>query len=189
MALQISSLGNQTWSKATHMTSPDPTRCSTRVGFGWSSFNSKNSAWSSSKVVSDDQKVRVKCASLDVSVGVNTNETDNNKFVGKVTEVNKDTFWPIVNSNQDKTLVLDMYTQWCGPCKVIAPKYEQLARDNHDVIFMKLDCNQENKALAKELGIRVVPTFKILKDGKVMQEVTGAKIDNLVKAINDVRGS
>ncbi|XP_074310663.1 thioredoxin F-type, chloroplastic [Silene latifolia] len=179
MALQISSLGHQTWCKPTHMTSPDPTRClGQRVGFGWS--NSK-SGWSSSKMVSE--KVRVKCAS---SLEVN-NETDN--LVGKVTEVNKDTFWPTVNSAQDKTLVLDMYTQWCGPCKVIAPKVEELAQKNHDVIFLKLDCNQENKALAKELGIRVVPTFKILRDGKVVQEVTGAKLENLVKAINDVRGS
>jgi thioredoxin 1 len=43
--------------------------------------------------------------------------------------------------------------------------------------------------LSKELGIRVVPTFKILKDGKVVKEITGAKIDELVSAIETVKSS
>ncbi|GAY69537.1 hypothetical protein CUMW_289870, partial [Citrus unshiu] len=81
----------------------------------------------------------------------------------------------------------------CGPCKVIAPKFQELAKKYSDVIFLKLDCNQENKvfsfSLAKELGIRVVPTFKILKDNKVVKEVTGAKLEDLVFAIDAVRSS
>ncbi|OMO69903.1 Thioredoxin [Corchorus capsularis] len=65
--------------------------------------------------------------------------------VGQVTEVNKDTFWPIVEAAGDKTVVLDMYTQWCGPCKVMAPKFQELSEKYLDVVFLKLDCNQENK--------------------------------------------
>ncbi|PON89098.1 Thioredoxin [Trema orientale] len=109
--------------------------------------------------------------------------------VGKVTEVNKDTFWPIVKAAGDKAVVLDMYTQWCGPCKVMAPKFQELSEKYLDVVFLKLDCNQDNKPLAKELGIRVVPTFKILKDNKIVKEVTGAKFDDLVVAIDSVRSS
>ncbi|KAG5013990.1 hypothetical protein AAZX31_09G228200 [Glycine max] len=109
--------------------------------------------------------------------------------VGQVTEVNKDTFWPIVKAAGDKTVVLDMYTQWCGPCKVMAPKFQELSEKYLDVVFLKLDCNQENRPLAKELGIKAVPTFKILKDNKVVKEVTGAKYDDLVDAIDKVRSS
>ncbi|KAG8380322.1 hypothetical protein BUALT_Bualt06G0003600 [Buddleja alternifolia] len=109
--------------------------------------------------------------------------------VGKVTEVDKDTFWPIVKAAGDKAVVLDMYTQWCGPCKVIAPKYQQLSEKYEDVVFLKLDCNQDNKPLAKELGIKVVPTFKILKDSKIVKEVTGAKFDDLVIAIENARST
>ncbi|XP_030971341.1 thioredoxin F-type, chloroplastic-like isoform X2 [Quercus lobata] len=109
--------------------------------------------------------------------------------VGQVTEVDKDTFWPLVKAADDKTVVLDMYTQWCGPCKVMAPKFQELSQKYLDVVFLKLDCNQENKPLAKELGIKVVPTFKILKDSKVVKEVTGAKFDDLVLAIDAVRSS
>ncbi|KAK6232422.1 hypothetical protein QUC31_010337 [Theobroma cacao] len=109
--------------------------------------------------------------------------------VGQVKEVTKDTFWPIVNAAGDKTVVLDMYTQWCGPCKVIAPKFQELSEKYLDVVFLKLDCNQDNKPLAKELGIRVVPTFKILKHNKIVKEVKGAKFDDLVLAIETVRSS
>ncbi|KAK7295200.1 hypothetical protein RJT34_18105 [Clitoria ternatea] len=109
--------------------------------------------------------------------------------VGQVTEVNKDTFWPIVKAAGEKTVVLDMYTQWCGPCKVMAPKFQELSEKYLDVVFLKLDCNQDNKPLAKELGIKVVPTFKILKGNKVVKEVTGAKFDDLVLAIDTVRSS
>ncbi|KAM4082741.1 hypothetical protein ACB094_08G004100 [Castanea mollissima] len=110
--------------------------------------------------------------------------------VGQVTEVDKNTFWPLVKAADDKTVVLDMYTQWCGPCKVMAPKFQELSQKYLDVVFLKLDCNQENKQpLAKELGIKVVPTFKILKDSKVVKEVTGAKFDDLVLAIEAVRSS
>lgn len=103
----------------------------------------------------------------------------------------------------------------CGPCKVMAPKFLRLSEEYLDVTFMKLNCNQENKAcwcfsyedsqllpwsllwslqislqhLAKELGIKVVPTFKILKDGKVVKEVRGAKFDDLVLAIETVKSS
>uniref|UniRef100_A0A9I9EBS7 Thioredoxin domain-containing protein n=1 Tax=Cucumis melo TaxID=3656 RepID=A0A9I9EBS7_CUCME len=58
-----------------------------------------------------------------------------------------------------------------------------------DLVFLKIDCNQDNKPLAKELGIKVVPTFKILKDKKVVKEVTGAKFDDLVHAIDTVRSN
>ncbi|KAF7847134.1 hypothetical protein BT93_L3333 [Corymbia citriodora subsp. variegata] len=109
--------------------------------------------------------------------------------IGQVTEVDKDSFWPIVRSAGAKTVVLDMYTQWCGPCKVMAPKFQELSEKYSDVIFLKLDCNQDNKPLAKELGMKVVPTFKILKDNKIVKVVTGAKFDDLVLAIEDVRSS
>ncbi|KAF7039326.1 hypothetical protein CFC21_049341 [Triticum aestivum] len=108
---------------------------------------------------------------------------------GQVTEVCKDTFWPIVKAAGEKPVVLDMYTQWCGPCKVMAPKFQEMSEKDHDVVFLKLDCNQDNRPLAKELGIRVVPTFKIFKDGKVAKEVTGAKIDELARAIEEVKSS
>ncbi|CAN1187064.1 Thioredoxin F1, chloroplastic [Linum perenne] len=177
-------------------------------------------------------KRRLKYSILTVKSSMETVAT-----VGQVTEVSNDTFWPIVKSAGDKTVVLDMYTQWLeenvvgfpsltGQLRVhrlpkdsvtsvlsdyydlvvdikdlklklqgrtinmvMAPKYEELSKKYLDVVFLKLDCNTENRPLAKELGIKVVPTFKILKDNKVVKEVTGAKFDDLVIAIDNVRSS
>nr|GEV15715.1 thioredoxin F-type, chloroplastic-like [Tanacetum cinerariifolium] len=134
------------------------------------------------------RNVKVRSSSLEGFSSAGT-EVVNKAVIGVVTEVDKDTFWPIVEDAADKTVVLDMYTQWCGPCKVIAPKFQGLAEKYDDVVFLKLDCNEENKPLAKELGIKVVPTFKILKHGKIVKEITGAKFDNLVIAMEEVRSS
>ncbi|KAJ1261607.1 hypothetical protein BS78_09G043300 [Paspalum vaginatum] len=127
----------------------------------------------------------VRSSSLETTAAASAVEA----VVGRVTEVTKDTFWPIVEAAGDKLVVLDMYTEWCGPCKVMAPKFQEMSEKDLDVVFLKLDCNQDNKPLAKELGIKVVPTFKILKGGKVVKEVTGAKIDELAHAIETVKSS
>lgn len=63
----------------------------------------------------------------------------------KLTEVDINTFDAALAAAGDKLVVLDMYTQWCGPCKMLAPKLESLAESYQDVVFIKLDCNQENK--------------------------------------------
>lgn len=107
--------------------------------------------------------------------------------VGGITEVGNDTFYPFLKDAGEKVVVLDMYTQWCGPCKLMLPKVLKLSESYTDVLFAKLDCNQENKPLAKELGVKTVPTFKIFKNAEVVGEVRGAKYDELVKAIESAR--
>lgn len=52
-------------------------------------------------------------------------------------------------------------------------------------LFLFANC----QPLAKELGIKVVPTFKIIKNGEIVKEVTGAKLDRIVSAIEEVRSS
>ncbi|KAH7443850.1 hypothetical protein KP509_02G053000 [Ceratopteris richardii] len=109
--------------------------------------------------------------------------------VGGVTEVTQETFWPVMEAAGDKIVVLDLYTQWCGPCKIMLPKIVDLSRKYSDVLFLKLDCNQHNKALAKKLGVKVVPTFKLFRDRKEIAEVKGAKFDELVQTIEEARNS
>jgi len=104
-----------------------------------------------------------------------------------VAEVGVDTFYPALDAAGNKLVVLDMYTQWCGPCKLIAPKFEALAKEMGDVVFLRLDCNQENKPLAKALGVKVVPTFKFFKGKELKGEVQGAKYDAVVAEIQKLR--
>eukprot|EP00271_Cylindrocystis_brebissonii_P012099 TRINITY_DN30189_c0_g1_i1.p1 TRINITY_DN30189_c0_g1~~TRINITY_DN30189_c0_g1_i1.p1 ORF type:complete len:198 (-),score=35.65 TRINITY_DN30189_c0_g1_i1:700-1293(-) len=106
---------------------------------------------------------------------------------GKVKEVDINTFYPALRAAGEKLVVVDLYTQWCGPCKLLAPKIDALVNEYPDVVFVKMDCNQENKALAKELGIKVVPTFKLYKQNELVGQVAGAKFDALLLEINKLR--
>lgn len=64
-----------------------------------------------------------------------------------------------------------------------------LSQHVNGISYFALCFSEIWQPLAKELGIRVVPTFKILKDKKVVTEVTGAKFDDLVSAVESARAS
>jgi len=77
-------------------------------------------------------------------------------------------------------LVVDCYTDWCGPCKMIYPELQKLDDELGDKArFVKLNCNQANKELAKGMGVKSVPTFFLYKEGEMVDMMTGAKIDAL----------
>lgn len=90
-----------------------------------------------------------------------------------VTSVTNDTFDSEVL--QSKSLVMvDFWATWCGPCKIIAPVVEELAKEYAGkVTFTKVNTD-ENSDLAGRYNIRGIPTLMFFKDGKVMDQVVGA---------------
>lgn len=82
--------------------------------------------------------------------------------------------------------VVDYFATWCGPCKVIAPKVIELSNNTFpDVRFYKVDVD-ELSDVAREQGVRAMPTFLIYKDGKKAKEVVGSDAKKLEEAISDV---
>ncbi|KAF8057131.1 hypothetical protein HT031_006140 [Scenedesmus sp. PABB004] len=78
--------------------------------------------------------------------------------------------------------IIDFTAKWCGPCKAIAPVFEQLARQYPGVRFLKVDI--DNDALAtvvQDHGITGVPTFSLYKGARKVENFTGARLD-LLKA-------
>lgn len=67
----------------------------------------------------------------------------------------------------DKLLVIDYSTTWCGPCKIVAPKYSALSDKYPDVLFYKCvgDLTPDGAALMKAQGVRSVPAFHFWKGG------------------------
>ena len=62
--------------------------------------------------------------------------------------------------------VIDFYADWCGPCQVIAPRYENLANKMDNVNFYKLNIEEEHcREIAQEFKITSIPTFLIFKNG------------------------
>ncbi len=90
-----------------------------------------------------------------------------------VTSVTNDTFGSVVL--QSKSLVMvDFWATWCGPCKIVAPVVEELAKEYAGkVTFAKVNTD-ENTDLATRYNIRGIPTLMFFKEGKVMDQVVGA---------------
>ena len=61
--------------------------------------------------------------------------------------------------------MIDFFATWCGPCKMIAPKLEQMDKDMDNVVFLKVDVD-EAEDVAQEYNISAMPTFVFLKNGQ-----------------------
>jgi thioredoxin len=85
----------------------------------------------------------------------------------------------------DVPVVVDFWAEWCGPCKMIGPSLEELAKDYGDKVkIAKLNVD-ENPGVAGKLGIRSIPTLMLFKGGKVTsQKVGAAPKGELAKWIN-----
>ena len=71
-------------------------------------------------------------------------------------------------------VVVDFWGQWCPPCHIIAPIIEELAKDySGRVVFGKLNVD-ENQMIAAKYGIMAIPILLIFKNGKLVDQVTGA---------------
>jgi|694.fasta_scaffold00558_42 thioredoxin 1 len=72
-------------------------------------------------------------------------------------------------------VVVDFTAQWCGPCKLVAPRMDRLASDYADRLqVFKLDLDA-NKGLAKRLGIRSIPAVMMFRKGELLETLVGVK--------------
>lgn len=92
--------------------------------------------------------------------------------MSQIIEMNDENFDEEINKEY-KTLIVDFWAEWCGPCKLLSPIIEEVAKELEDqVTFGKvnLDSNQD---LAMRLSIRSIPTLLMYKDGKLRDTKVG----------------
>jgi thioredoxin 1 len=77
--------------------------------------------------------------------------------------------------NSDKTVVVDFWATWCGPCKMVAPVLDEIAGENKDKLTVaKLDIDK-NPSTARDFQVMSIPTLIVFKDGKPVKQIVGAK--------------
>ena len=77
-------------------------------------------------------------------------------------ELNKSNFEKEIKGN--KLMVVDLWAEWCGPCKAMNPVLEELNKEMKNITFAKMNVD-ENSDIASSLGVMSIPTFLIYKNG------------------------
>ncbi len=72
----------------------------------------------------------------------------------------------------NKSVFVDFYADWCGPCKMLAPVVEDLSKEYTDVVFAKVNVD-DNPEIAQRYGIMSIPTLIAFKNGEVAGQSLG----------------
>jgi thioredoxin len=90
---------------------------------------------------------------------------------------------------KDGIVLVDFWAEWCGPCKMFGPVFEEASERHADAVFAKVDTDAE-QSLAGGLGIASIPTLMIFRDGVLVFRQPGAlppqALEQLITAVRDL---
>jgi thioredoxin len=95
-------------------------------------------------------------------------------------ELTKENFEQTVNENP--MVIVDFWAPWCGPCKGFAPIYEKAAESHADVVFAKVNTDEQQE-LAGSFGIRSIPTLMVFREKVILFQQAGALPGNQLEQV------
>ena len=84
----------------------------------------------------------------------------------------------------EKTVLLDFWAEWCGPCRMLAPTIHEIADERPDIKVGKVNVDND-PSLAEKFGIFSIPTLIVIKAGKVVSQTAGMRPKDAVLALLD----
>lgn len=76
--------------------------------------------------------------------------------------------------NSDKTVLIDFFAEWCGPCRMVSPIVDEIAEENPQILVAKVNVDEEVE-LAEAFGVASIPTLVVMKNGKIVNQSSGAR--------------
>ena len=97
--------------------------------------------------------------------------------------ITKENFEELV-LNGEKTVLLDFWAEWCGPCRMMSPVIDEIADERPDILVGKVNVDNDPE-LANRFGIVSIPTFIVLKNGTPVAQTIGVKPkDSILDLLN-----
>lgn len=87
--------------------------------------------------------------------------------------INKNNFQNEI-MDSEKTVLLDFWAPWCAPCRMVVPIIEEIAGERPDIKVGKINVDEQHE-LASKFGIMSIPTLVVMKNGKIVQQISGAR--------------
>ena len=116
-----------------------------------------------------------------IQIIIKPQRNDREDYKMTAININKNNFQNEV-MNSDKPVLLDFWAPWCAPCRMVVPIIEEIAGERPDIRVGKINVDEQPE-LASEFSIMSIPTLVVMKNGKIVQQVSGARPKNAILEI------
>ena len=113
-----------------------------------------------------------------IQIIIKPQRNDREDYKMTAININKNNFQNEV-MNSDKLVLLDFWAPWCAPCRMVVPIIEEIAGERPDIKVGKINVDEQPE-LASKFSIMSIPTLVVMKNRKIVQQVSGARSKNAI---------